>query len=329
MSLCARAQVAILATALLSRASGCEGVILPKATLRLILQPKTWKLPAYWGKAIPHRRMLALIGLVLLQISSGCGGGSGTSVNILPTNTVAVSPASPSIGVGANLQFSATISGASSTAVNWQVNGSQGGSASTGTIDSTGLYIAPAPAPASGTVTITAVSQADTTQSATTTVTLLSTDPLGTVSSSSTVTCPGVTTIGTPPSTSACYSLDVSCPYVADFTTYLKVNKPPGTAIGTVIFGTGGGGPTLYDSTWQYGINVIETVLDAGFNTVQVAYGGPFNNNATPNGWLTGPGEPVGWPAVMQRLRNGPIRTFMNQMHRRRSVPPAIAADQR
>jgi hypothetical protein len=47
---------------------------------------------------------------------------------------------------------------------------------------------------------------------------------------------------------------------------------------------------TLYDSTWQYGINVIEAVLDAGFNTVQVAFGGPFNNNATPKGWLTGPG---------------------------------------
>jgi hypothetical protein len=77
---------------------------------------------------------------------------------------------------------------------------------------------------------------------------------------------------------------------VADFTTYLKVNQPAGTAIGTVMFGTGTGGTTLYDSTWQYGINVIETVLDAGFNTVQVAFGGPFNNDANPNGWLTGPG---------------------------------------
>jgi hypothetical protein len=259
--------------------------------LRLILQPKTGKFLACCGKTIPLQRTLALMGLVFLQISSGCGGGSGTSRNTqIPTGAVAVSPTSPSIGVGANLQFSATIGGASSTAVNWQLNGSQGGSASTGTIDAAGLYIAPATPPTSGTVTVTAVSQADTMQMATTTVSLLPTDPLGTVMSFSTVSCPGVTTIGTPPSTSTCYSLDVSCPYVADFTTYLKVNKPAGTAIGTVIFGTGGGGPTLYDSTWQYGINVIETVLDAGFNTVQVAYGGPFNNNATPNGWLTGPG---------------------------------------
>jgi hypothetical protein len=77
---------------------------------------------------------------------------------------------------------------------------------------------------------------------------------------------------------------------VADFTTYLKVNLAPGTAAGTVLFGTGTGGMTLYDSTWTYGINVIQAVFNAGFNTVQVAFGGPFNNNGTPTGWLTGPG---------------------------------------
>jgi hypothetical protein len=47
---------------------------------------------------------------------------------------------------------------------------------------------------------------------------------------------------------------------------------------------------TLYDSTWTYGINVIQEVLAAGFATVQIAFGGPFNSNATPAGWLTGPG---------------------------------------
>jgi len=75
------------------------------------------------------------------------------------------------MGVGANLQFSATLNGNPSTAFNWQVNGSAGGSASTGMINASGLYIAPVPAPSSGTVTVTAVSQADSTQSATTTVT--------------------------------------------------------------------------------------------------------------------------------------------------------------
>ncbi len=199
--------------------------------------------------------------------------------------SISINPTSPSLGVGANLQFGATINGNSSTAINWEVNGNPGGGASTGMIETTGLYIAPATAPTSGTVAITAVSQANPSQSATTILTLLPTDPLGTVSSSSTITCPkgGITR-------STCYSLDVSCPYVADFTTYLKVNTPSGTAIGTVIFGTGSGGMTLYDSTWTYGINVIQEVLAAGFATVQIAFGGPFNSNATPAGWLTGPG---------------------------------------
>lgn len=230
--------------------------------------------------------MLPLAGLIFLQFSTGCGGSAPPAgPPPPPPPTVALSPTSPSMGIGANLQFSATVNGQTSTAVTWQVNATPGGSSSTGTIDATGLYIAPVPAPSAGTVTITAVSQADSTQSATTTVTLLPTDPLGTVSSSSTITCPNGGISG-----STCYSLDVSCPGVADFTTYLKVNKPLGTPIGTVMFGTGTGGMTLYDSTWQYGINVIQGVLAGGFTTVQIAFGGPFNNDATPKGWLMGPG---------------------------------------
>jgi hypothetical protein len=221
------------------------------------------------------------------EISASVGSLTASTTLTVQEQLVSVSinPTSPSLGVGANLQFGATINGNSSTAINWEVNGNPGGGASTGMIETTGLYIAPATAPTSGTVAITAVSQANPSQSATTILTLLPTDPLGTVSSSSTITCPkgGITR-------STCYSLDVSCPYVADFTTYLKVNTPSGTAIGTVIFGTGSGGMTLYDSTWTYGINVIQEVLAAGFATVQIAFGGPFNSNATPAGWLTGPG---------------------------------------
>jgi hypothetical protein len=186
------------------------------------------------------------------------------------------------MGVGANLQFSATVSGTSNSAVNWEVNGTAGGSASGGTIDNTGFYIAPGTMPTSGTVTITAVSQADSTQSASTTVTLSPTDPLGTVTANSTVACPSGGISG-----STCYSLNVSCPGVADFTANLKVNIPSAPK-GTVLFGTGVGGPTLYDSTWKYGSDVVQSVLSGGFTTVQVAFGTPFN---TPNnGWLTGPG---------------------------------------
>lgn len=261
-----------------------ERAIKPSTALRLILQNGLRSVLTHVRKIASFRRTLALTCLVFLQFSSGCGGGTG-STNFVTSPSVSLSPTSPSMGVGANLQFSATLNGNPSTAFNWQVNGSAGGSASTGMINASGLYIAPVPAPSSGTVTVTAVSQADSTQSATTTVTLLPTDPLGTVSSNSQITCPDGGISG-----STCYSLEISCPYVADFTTYLKVNTPSGTAIGTVIFGTGTGGMTLYDTTWTYGINVIQSVLASGFTTVQIAFGGPFNNNATPTGWLTGPG---------------------------------------
>jgi hypothetical protein len=261
-----------------------ERAIKPSTALRLTLQNGLRSVLTRVGKIANFRRTLALTCLVFLQFLSGCGGGTG-STNFVTSPSVSLSPTSPSMGVGANLQFSATLNGNPSTAFNWQVNGSAGGSASTGMINASGLYIAPVPAPSSGTVTVTAVSQADSTQSATTTVTLLPTDPLGTVSSNSQITCPDGGISG-----STCYSLEISCPYVADFTTYLKVNTPSGTAIGTVIFGTGTGGMTLYDTTWTYGINVIQSVLASGFTTVQIAFGGPFNNNATPTGWLTGPG---------------------------------------
>jgi hypothetical protein len=82
--------------------------------------------------------------------------------------------------------------------------------------------------------------------------------------------------------------MTVSCSGIADFTTNLKVNTPTGTPAGTVIFGTGTGGTSLYDSTWTYGSNVVQDVLNAGFTTVQVVFGG-LSNNST-NGWLTGPG---------------------------------------
>ena len=77
--------------------------------------------------------------------------------------------------------FTATVSGLSSSTVNWQVNGLAGGSQTTGLISSRGTYsaplkIAPSLIPASGdnvTLTITAISQVDSTVTGTATITLL------------------------------------------------------------------------------------------------------------------------------------------------------------
>jgi regulation of enolase protein 1 (concanavalin A-like superfamily) len=56
---------------------------------------------------------------------------------------VTVSPSAPTVLVGGTQQFSASVTNATNTAVTWQVNGVTGGSSSTGTISSAGLYAAP------------------------------------------------------------------------------------------------------------------------------------------------------------------------------------------
>jgi hypothetical protein len=64
------------------------------------------------------------------------------------------------------MQFTANITGASNKQVSWSVNNIPGGNAGIGTINSNGLYRAPAVAPNPPTVRITATSQVDWTKSA-------------------------------------------------------------------------------------------------------------------------------------------------------------------
>ncbi|HQR31679.1 MAG TPA: DUF1800 family protein [Blastocatellia bacterium] len=92
--------------------------------------------------------------------------GSGT-----PTVSIGISPTSATVQTSATQQFTATVSGSANTSVTWQVNNVTGGSATTGTITSAGLYTAPATIPASA-VVVKAVSQANTTKSASATVTV-------------------------------------------------------------------------------------------------------------------------------------------------------------
>src|SRR5271167_838624 len=106
------------------------------------------------------------------QPSGGGGGGSQPS-------SVTVSPAAQTLQPFSTQTFTATISGTSSSAVTWQVNGVAGGSQTTGLISSGGVYSAPykiapslIPANAPVTVTVTAVSQANPTVTGSATVTL-------------------------------------------------------------------------------------------------------------------------------------------------------------
>jgi autotransporter family porin len=78
-----------------------------------------------------------------------------------PAVSVSISPGSASVQAGSTQQFTATVTGATNTAVTW--------AATSGTITTSGLYTAPSTA---GTYTVTATSQQDTTKNASATVTV-------------------------------------------------------------------------------------------------------------------------------------------------------------
>jgi len=237
-----------------------------------------------------------VVSLVLVCAAlAGCGGSS-SAANVSPPPpppdniVVTVSPSSFTMGVGSNYQFSTTVTGTTNTAVNWQVNGIAGGSATVGMIDGTGLYIAPGSIPA-GTISVQAVAQADGKSTGSAAITLALTDPMGTgagTAASDTITCPsgsGITIGGT------CYAVVLSCPGIADLTAYLWVNTPAGTPVGTVMLTAGANSTGLYadPNVFTHGADVVNNLLAAGFNTVQTSYGGLFNANQ-PFGWQTGPG---------------------------------------
>jgi hypothetical protein len=98
-----------------------------------------------------------------------------TFVITAPSVTVAISPATVSLPLGGAQQFTAYAVGSINAALTWQVSGVAGGTSASGSITTSGLYTAPTAAPITGnTITIAAVSQADTTKSASSVVTLTS-----------------------------------------------------------------------------------------------------------------------------------------------------------
>ena len=138
------------------------------------------------GVWLRRLRLPFLFSLFSLSVSCiSCGGGVSDPP---PPVSVTVVPGSAQTFTGDNVQFSATVQNAASTAVTWQVNQVPGGNVTVGTIDPTGLCAAPAVRPTPPTVTVTAVLQSDSTKTGSSSVTILSLSPaLSSVTTSQTL----------------------------------------------------------------------------------------------------------------------------------------------
>ncbi|HEV3278507.1 MAG TPA: aryl-sulfate sulfotransferase [Terriglobia bacterium] len=91
-----------------------------------------------------NARLQWFIAMMVLSAASlmlGCGQGATTTPSGAPSLTLA--PSSEAVASGQTVQFSAQLMGVPGGPVTWSVNGVTGGTASTGTITSNGLYTAP------------------------------------------------------------------------------------------------------------------------------------------------------------------------------------------
>ncbi len=105
----------------------------------------------------------ATVTLTAISAADGTTSGSAQATIVTASTNVTVTVSSggaTQVYTGTTQQFSATVTGSTNQAVNWYVEGSSGGDTTFGTIDSTGLYTAPAAVPTPATIAITAFSQA-------------------------------------------------------------------------------------------------------------------------------------------------------------------------
>lgn len=142
-----------------------------------------------WGEQKPKKRACAHPSLSALSLFlalctasvwlAGCGATGGNPSPPPPPPpppaiAVSIAPSAATVPLGGTQQFTATVTGTTNTTVSWSVNGVAGGNSAVGTITAIGLYTAPQILPSQPGVTIQATSQADSSKSATATVTLAS-----------------------------------------------------------------------------------------------------------------------------------------------------------
>ncbi|MBV9624970.1 MAG: Ig-like domain-containing protein [Acidobacteria bacterium] len=128
--------------------------------------------------SVPSRPIVVTAESVLQPNATASASVSITASS--PSISISVSPPNSSLQVGQSQQFTATVSGTSTTSVDWLVNGVLGGNSAVGTVSSSGLYTAPAAVPTGG-ITVMARSDVDITLVASASVSI-TTQPMVSVS---------------------------------------------------------------------------------------------------------------------------------------------------
>src|ERR1700720_3081212 len=106
---------------------------------------------------------LSLLGLVLLNVITSCGGDSTATMTPPPQVSVVVAPGSATVQAGSTMTFTATVSNDStSQGVTWAISPASGAGTLTSVTSTSVDYTAPATRPAGDlSVTITAASKAE------------------------------------------------------------------------------------------------------------------------------------------------------------------------
>jgi len=120
-----------------------------------------------------RRAIFLTLGLSIVVFLVSCSGKGSSG----PQITVTINPTSTTVTVNQLAAFADTVMGTTNTAVNWEVNSVVGGTATTGTISSSGVFTAPAQVPSPAKVTVTVVLQADPTKFASAAVNIAARTP--------------------------------------------------------------------------------------------------------------------------------------------------------
>ncbi len=122
-------------------------------------------------------RKLSLLLIILSTMAFVSCGGAGGGLSGSPDQpnqpiSVTLNTAAVTLDTGDTFQFRASVNNATDTTITWTVNDVVGGNSTVGTMSVDGLYTAPATVPSSNPVTAKATSNADTSKSATATITV-------------------------------------------------------------------------------------------------------------------------------------------------------------